>query len=323
MLKDLINLHKYLELYSKSSFANKVSGLIKKAAPPPNKNLGPITVPGDTRTYRWDEATSKFYVVTSTDPKEQIRIKNEKELPIEANSELYNYVLKGGEGEGMVEARAAASRRSSPRSQNRGTSTGGRGSSGVQSQQLTPAEPPVAGSPSTNKLSEAGKNFIKKEEGFMAKAYPDPPRVSIAYGNTYYPPAYVAKRPDLQSRPKKSDGTVEVKMGDSIAGISQADLTLFFDTVAANYERAVSESVTQPISQNQFDALVSLAYNIGVTALKNSNLLKMINKNPSDPAIRNEFLKNNKSGKGLSSAVVGNLTRRRAKEARIYFENQY
>lgn len=43
------------------------------------------------------------------------------------------------------------------------------------------------------------------------------------------------------------------------------------------FEQAVSRAVQVPLSQNQFDALVSLAYNIGINAFQNSTLLKRLN----------------------------------------------
>lgn len=45
----------------------------------------------------------------------------------------------------------------------------------------------------------------------------------------------------------------------------------------ARFERAVSSSVKVPLTQNQFDALVSLTYNIGPGAFKHSTLLKLLN----------------------------------------------
>ena len=43
------------------------------------------------------------------------------------------------------------------------------------------------------------------------------------------------------------------------------------------FESAVNSAVTVPINQNQFDALVSLAYNIGTSGFKNSTLVKKLN----------------------------------------------
>lgn len=45
----------------------------------------------------------------------------------------------------------------------------------------------------------------------------------------------------------------------------------------ARFERAVDEAVTQPLTQGQFDAMVSLAFNIGADAFARSSLVKAFN----------------------------------------------
>jgi lysozyme len=69
------------------------------------------------------------------------------------------------------------------------------------------------------------------------------------------------------------------------------------------------------ITQNQFDALVSFAYNVGLEAFRKSTLLKKVNANPNDKLISNQFLRWNKS----RGRVLQGLTNRRIEEARIYF----
>jgi lysozyme len=69
------------------------------------------------------------------------------------------------------------------------------------------------------------------------------------------------------------------------------------------------------ITQNQYDALVSFAYNVGLTNFKNSTLLKRINANPKDPDITNQFMKWIRAG---GRVIRGLITRRRV-EAQLYF----
>lgn len=45
----------------------------------------------------------------------------------------------------------------------------------------------------------------------------------------------------------------------------------------AAFENEVNNDVTVPLTQNQFDALVSLCFNIGVTAFRDSTLLNLLN----------------------------------------------
>lgn len=74
-----------------------------------------------------------------------------------------------------------------------------------------------------------------------------------------------------------------------------------------------------PLTDNQFSALVSLAYNIGPGNLRKSALCRMVLANPADPAIRNEFMKHTKARiNGILKELPGLVARRRA-EADIYF----
>lgn len=145
-------------------------------------------------------------------------------------------------------------------------------------------------------ISKKGKDLIKKYEGFRAKPYLCPAKVpTIGYGATYYP-----------------DGR-KVKLTDS--AISEGFATNLLEVMLTPYEKAVDSFCRDDISQNQFDALVSFAYNLGITALKNSTLLKKVNANPNDKTIKNEFLKwVNAGGKKLQG-----LVNRRTEESELYF----
>lgn len=146
------------------------------------------------------------------------------------------------------------------------------------------------------KPSGNGLRLIKQFEGLRLSAYKDQVGVdTIGYGNTFYP-----------------DGST-VKMGDKIS-IDKADYLLRY-TVGI-FSTKVAELVKQPITQNQFDALLSFAYNVGIGALAKSTLLKKVNANPNDLSIRQEFLKWNKAKGQILSA----LTKRRQQEADIYFK---
>jgi len=92
-------------------------------------------------------------------------------------------------------------------------------------------------------------------------------------------------------------------------------------------ERLLKEDITQTerqvekmtyyisLTQGQFSALVSFAFNVGIGALMGSTLLKKVRQNPQDPAIRDEFEKWVKS-KGVT---LQGLVRRRKAEADLYF----
>lgn len=145
--------------------------------------------------------------------------------------------------------------------------------------------------------SSAGLALIKKYEGFRSKPYKCPAGVwTIGYGATYYP-----------------DGT---KVRPTDPAIDEAHATILLENMLKTYEKAVDSYTRDDITQNQFDALVSFAYNLGTNALKNSTLLKKVNAKPYDPAIEYEF------GKWVRAAgkVLPGLVRRRREEAQLYFK---
>ncbi|MDP2686445.1 MAG: lysozyme [Aequorivita sp.] len=146
------------------------------------------------------------------------------------------------------------------------------------------------------KLSEKGLNLIKKYESFRNNPYLCPAGIAtIGYGATYYP-----------------NGT-KVTLKDKPITLKEAE-ELLKDTVI-NFEDGVTNMVKKPINQNQFDALVSFSYNLGLNALKGSTLLKKVNKNPNDITITQEF------GKWVNAnkKKLNGLVKRRNSEAYLYF----
>lgn len=146
------------------------------------------------------------------------------------------------------------------------------------------------------KIGNSGIELIKTFEGFYSKPYLCPANVpTIGYGSTYY-----------------EDGT-KVKLTDP--EIDEQRATKLLHNILASYEKSVDSFCRDDINQNQFDALVSFAYNVGVNALKKSTLLILVNKDLQDPQIRTQFMRWNKGG----GRVLKGLTRRRTAEADLYF----
>lgn len=112
--------------------------------------------------------------------------------------------------------------------------------------------------PQTNKdnptgISDVGIDLIKKWEGFRSRAYLDPVGVwTIGYGHTK-----------------------GVKRGQMI---TEPEALALLKEEVKTYANAVKEKVTVELNQNQFDALTSFTYNVGIGALSNSTLLKRLNK---------------------------------------------
>jgi lysozyme len=146
------------------------------------------------------------------------------------------------------------------------------------------------------KLDDSGYKLIQGFEGLSLVPYLCSAKVpTIGYGNIFYPSG---KKVTMQDAP-----------------ISLATARWMFKEIADRFAVDVDKLIKANINQKQFNAIASLAYNIGIAGLAKSTLLKKVNINPSDPTIANEFAKWNKVG----GKVVNGLTKRRAIEAKLYF----
>lgn len=145
-------------------------------------------------------------------------------------------------------------------------------------------------------LDNRGYLLITKFEGLKLKPYLCSAKIpTIGYGNTYYP-----------------DGKRVTLLDKDITKKEAFDM---FKEVANRFAKRVDELVTSNLNQNQFNALVSFAYNVGTGNFASSTLLKKVNKNPNDLTIKDEFLRWNKAG----GKVINGLTNRRNEEAILYF----
>ncbi|MCH7291028.1 lysozyme [Acinetobacter sp. ANC 3926] len=143
--------------------------------------------------------------------------------------------------------------------------------------------------------SRVGINLITSYEDEKLIAYDDGVGVwTIGYGTTVYP------------------NGIKVKIGD-VCTLEQAKA--FFTYDLKRFETAVNNAVKVPLSQNQFDALVSLTYNIGETAFKKSTLLAKLN-NGDFKAAADQFAVWNKGG----GKVMKGLVRRRAAEKELFLK---
>lgn len=118
--------------------------------------------------------------------------------------------------------------------------------------------------------SAAGRKFLTAEEGRKLKAYRCSAGVlTIGVGHT------------------SAAGAPKVTAGMTITA-AEADAIFARDLV--KYENTVVKSVKVAVTQNQFDALVSLCFNIGQGAFSKSTLVRKLNAGDTQGAA-NEFLK--------------------------------
>mgnify|MGYP003589938928 CR=1 FL=1 len=146
------------------------------------------------------------------------------------------------------------------------------------------------------KIDKIGIDLIKKFEGCSLKPYRCPAGIpTIGYGNTYYANGIRVTMKDLPITKEKAD-------------------ELLIDLLE-DFEIGVSKQLKSKITQNQFNALVSFAYNVGLGNFKSSTLLKKVNLNPDDTTIADEFMKWNRGG----GIVLNGLIARRKFESIIYY----
>ena len=135
-------------------------------------------------------------------------------------------------------------------------------------------------------------DYLVELEGLRLNAYLDSAGIpTIGIGTIRYP-----------------DGKA-VKMGDTCTR-EQAIEYARHDT--EDFEARLNKLVTG-LTQNQYDALLLLMYNIGAGALSTSTVLKRIKSGEGD--IREAWLRWNRAG----GKVVQGLTNRREKELKIFF----
>lgn len=139
------------------------------------------------------------------------------------------------------------------------------------------------------KTNKAGVDLIKSFEGLELKAYKDIVGVlTIGYGST----------------------GPHVKEGQTITE-QEAEALLLKDM--ERFESGVESLATAALTDNQFAALVSLSFNVGLGNLKSSTLLKLLNAGDYAGAA-NQFPRWNKAG----GKEVAGLTRRRLAEQALF-----
>ena len=144
-------------------------------------------------------------------------------------------------------------------------------------------------------VSLFGVDLICGFEGKRLVAYDDGVGVwTIGFGTTIYP------------------NGIKVKKGDTC---TEAQAKEYMAHDLKKFELAVNGAVNIPLNQNQFDALVSLAYNIGTGAFNKSTLVKKLNAGDIRGAADQFDVWVNAGGKRMQG-----LVNRRAKEKELFLK---
>jgi lysozyme len=154
-------------------------------------------------------------------------------------------------------------------------------------------------------ISDKGVDLIKSFEGLVLHPYLDQVKVpTIGYGSTHY------------------NGGKAVTMKDEPITKEGAEHLLKFEIQAKGY--VLNQSLDKykiALNQNQYDSLLSFAYNVGIGGLLGSTLFRKLRVNPKDPTIKDEFMKWCKAHTPDGKVVtLEGLKKRRAKEAELYFK---
>lgn len=142
------------------------------------------------------------------------------------------------------------------------------------------------------KTSQAGIDLICRFEGFRSQKYfCAAGKPTIGYGHVI-----------LSS---------EHHLNAAKLTVTQAKAIMAKDL--GKFENAVLKAIKVPVLQHQFDAMVSLAFNVGAGAFAGSTLVSKLNKKDYQGAA-DEFLRWNKAG----GKVLDGLTKRRVAERQLF-----
>lgn len=140
------------------------------------------------------------------------------------------------------------------------------------------------------KISAKGLDLIKRFEGCRLTSYQDIGGVwTVGWGTT---------GPDI---------------GPNLT-ITQAQADARLEEHVDKFSTGVSNCLRVAINQNQFDALVSFSYNVGLTAFRNSTLLRLLNDGAETSIVASEFLRWTK----VDGKVIEGLKNRREAEHQLF-----
>jgi lysozyme len=156
----------------------------------------------------------------------------------------------------------------------------------------------------TMRMSEKGRQLLSQWEGVRARVYNDSvglPTIGVGH---------------LLTAQERASGAIAIA-GQPVRyanGLTPVQVQQLLEQDLARFENAVSNCVTCELDQNQFDALVSLSFNIGPEAFRNSSLVKALNQgNYTD--VPDEFRRWTNAG-GVESR---GLVNRRENEIKLWF----
>jgi lysozyme len=154
------------------------------------------------------------------------------------------------------------------------------------------------------KMSEKGRRLLMQWEGFKTNVYKDAAGLpTIGVGHLLTPEERASGSVIIDGRP--------CAYGHGLSN-GQVEALLAQDLV--RFEKAVNDCVTAALQQNQFDALVSFSFNVGIGAFKESSLLKALNEGKYAD-VPDQLRRWTKAG----GQTVQGLVNRRENEVKLWF----
>jgi lysozyme len=152
-------------------------------------------------------------------------------------------------------------------------------------------------------VGQGGKHLFEEWEGLVTHEYLDSggaPTIGIGH---------------LLTRSERTSGKIVIQ-GQALDyrnGLTEQQCLDLLDQDLVGAEKAVNETVTVPLNQNQFDALVGFTFNVGTGAFCSSTLLKLLNQKQYDqvPMQLRRWIMDN-------GHVVRGLINRREKEIALW-----
>lgn len=148
------------------------------------------------------------------------------------------------------------------------------------------------------KINKATVDLVKEFEGFRSEAYLDPVGIwTIGYGTTAEAGLGIAPRPGMR--------------------ITQKEAETYLMLGLEKFAKRIAPMIKQPITENEFGAFVSLAYNIGPGAFLKSTALQAFNEGKKDKAANAILMWNKATINGVRKVLPG-LDRRRKAERELF-----
>lgn len=156
--------------------------------------------------------------------------------------------------------------------------------------------------------SEKGIQLIKHFEGCHFKPYLCPALLwTVGYGHVLYP--------EQNRLPLAQRKSYNLKI-EHFRNWEQSEVDALLKQDLQRFERGVLRYITVPLKQNEFDALVSFSFNLGLGTLQRSSIRSKLNRGDKEGAIET-LLKYCRAG----GKILRGLERRRAAEADLFFSH--